>query len=718
MRTHILSHCRLFVWVGFALGLWIARSTLAVEIGRVEIENRRCLQCHGQSHIAELSPKERVQMLSATTQPAPASQPETRAELFVDLAVINSSKHASVACVDCHQDAKALPHLRVMNKVSCSTANCHQNQGVDFSAGIHKNGTPQGEVGLPECKTCHGAHDILGKTERNSRTFPLNVIATCSKCHTKFNPPDGGKDTATHPVSNYMDSVHGRAIQKSGLSVAATCADCHSPHKVLPSKESESTVSRKNVATTCGKCHIGLMEVYQTSVHGELLAKGDPKAPVCNNCHTSHGISRTDTPAFVKDIVAECGDCHDQIPPDSSRKQSIYATYRKSYHGQVNNLGYARGARCSDCHGAHDIKKMSDPASKLSDANRVETCKKCHPQATASFAKFSAHADYRDSKNYPLLHGIWLYFVIMMSGAFGFFGLHSIFWLIRSVIDRIKHGPHPDFHGKGTAIKRFTRTDRVNHALVIVSFFGLTLTGLPLLFAEQNWAKVLAMLLGGVYIAGLLHRFFAIMLILNFVIHGVGLIRRFKRYGIKEMLFGPSSMMPRKRDITDVIGMWKWFFLGGHKPKLDRWTYWEKFDYAAEVGGSFIIGATGMVLWFPQFFGSFLPGWWFNVATLIHGYEAMLAIGFIFTIHFFNAHLRLEKFPVDDVMFTGSLPEEEFKEERPAEYERLVAEGKLDALKVAPPPSWQRKVAVAAGVIAMAIGTTLVVLIIMAGLRG
>jgi cytochrome b subunit of formate dehydrogenase len=163
--------------------------------------------------------------------------------------------------------------------------------------------------------------------------------------------------------------------------------------------------------------------------------------------------------------------------------------------------------------------------------------------------------------------------------------------------------------------------------------------------------------------------------------------------------------------------MWKWFVRGGAKPKFDRWTYWEKFDYVAEVGGSGIIGVTGLMLWFPVFFSHYMPGWMFNVAQYIHGYEALLAIGFIFTIHFFNAHLRLEKFPVDDVMFSGSLPEEEFKEERAEEYARLVAKGQLDALRVGPPSAWYRVFAMLMGMLAMAIGTTLVVLIILAGLR-
>src|SRR4029078_5745376 len=136
-----------------------------------------------------------------------------------------------------------------------------------------------------------------------------------------------------------------------------------------------------------------------------------------------------------------------------------------------------------------------------------------------------------------------------------------------------------------------------------------------------------------------------------------------------------------------------------------------------EVGGSGIIALSGLLLWFPEFFAKLVPGWIFNVATIVHGYEAVLAIGFIFTIHFFNAHLRMEKFPVDDVMFTGRLPEEEFKHERGAEYERVVASCEITALRVAAPRPWYRRFSVAMGILAMAVGTTIVFLIILAALR-
>jgi len=651
-------------------------------------------------------------MLAPSTQPlTPTDAP--RPGLFVRPELLAGGVHANAACVDCHAQAKTLPHKPGLGPATCTGA-CHAPQGSEYLHGVHAEVAAREPEKAPTCVTCHGGHEIYPRTDRRSAVYPLNVVKTCAECH-KQHTTRNGKNGADH-VNSYLDSVHGRAISGSGLIVAATCADCHGAHRVLPAKDDGSKVNRGNVADTCGRCHVGLEEVYVKSVHGQELARGNSKAPVCTDCHTAHAITRTDTPAFMLDIVNECGTCHDQTGPGSTRRSSLYETYRRSYHGQVTSLGSTRAARCSDCHGAHDIKRIEDADSPLNASRRAETCRKCHPQSNASFAQFEAHADHRDRKRYPLLYAVWWYFIVMMSLAFGFFGLHSVLWFVRSAIERLRNGAAPKHAPGGHAIQRFSKVDRINHAFVIVSFFGLTLTGLPLLYADQPWARSLMSSFGGVRAAGILHRCFAVILIANFIVHLGGLINRIRHHGLRNLLFGPTTMLPRRKDFADCAGMFRWFFRGGSKPKFDRWTYWEKFDYVAEVGGSLIIGITGLMLWFPETFSAIVPGWMFNVATIVHGYEALLAIGFIFTIHFFNAHLRLEKFPVDDVMFTGCLPEEELRHERGEEYARLVATGEIEKLRVPVPPKSHRRFAVAAGLLAMAIGTTLVVLIILAGL--
>ena len=142
----------------------------------------------------------------------------------------------------------------------------------------------------------------------------------------------------------------------------------------------------------------------------------------------------------------------------------------------------------------------------------------------------------------------------------------------------------------------------------------------------------------------------------------------------------------RWQDLWDIIGHVQMVSSAwGRGPVFDRWTYWEKFDYWAPFWGVTIIGLSGLMLWFPDVTASFLPGWVFNVATIFHGEEALLAALFLFTVHFFNNHFRPDKFPLDVVMFTGSVPLEEFKHEHTVEYNRLVETGELSKYLVDEP---------------------------------
>jgi len=153
---------------------------------------------------------------------------------------------------------------------------------------------------------------------------------------------------------------------------------------------------------------------------------------------------------------------------------------------------------------------------------------------------------------------------------------------------------------------------------------------------------------------------------------------RFQFSRLWKSLFGPDSMVPTFQDWRDLVAHNKWFFGRGPKPEFDRWTYWEKFDYFAVFWGVAIIGSSGLLMWFPTFFTRFLPGWVLNIALIIHSDEALLAAGFIFSIHFFNTHFRIEKFPMDTVIFSGRISRNEMLHERKRWYDRLVATGRLD----------------------------------------
>jgi hypothetical protein len=152
---------------------------------------------------------------------------------------------------------------------------------------------------------------------------------------------------------------------------------------------------------------------------------------------------------------------------------------------------------------------------------------------------------------------------------------------------------------------------------------------------------------------------------------------------------GEGSMMPRWQDAKDMFNHLRWFLWLGPKPKFGRFTYWEKFDYFAVFWGVLVIGSSGFVLWYPEFFTTVLPGWVINLAHIIHSEEALLATAFIFTIHF-NGHLRPDKFPFDDVIFTGRESTEEMERERVREIEHLKSEDRLESLVVPPMISWQK----------------------------
>jgi cytochrome b subunit of formate dehydrogenase len=689
--------------------------------------DRRCMRCHGQEHIGQLSPADRLSMVSTLLEPGEVAnvvpieplkgdEPATRPNLFMAADALGKSPHSTLRCIECHTDAAALPHRPTLNRATCATE-CHQKASEGYFASIHRSAFEKKDPMAPTCASCHGGHDIHRVTDRKAPQHRLNALFLCGDCHTKHSPSQGNGDSVSR-VSNYLESAHAKGVTKAGLIWSATCADCHGAHAVLPSKDPASSVNRANVPETCGKCHAGVAETYATSVHGLKHAENNAKAAVCTDCHTAHQITQASTPEFLGDVVAECGQCHNTPGTNGDRVGTYYETYHKSYHGQVTNLGGTRAARCSDCHGAHDILPLSDPASSVSPANVVGTCARCHPSATTSFARFDPHANYRDAKHFPILHGVWLYFMIMMSTVFTFFGLHTILWFARSMVERAKHGKPHHPQRAATAIRRFTAVDRINHIFVALTFFGLTATGIPLVFSDQHWAAVAAKLLGGIEAAGLWHRFFAILLIANFALHFTVMIRNFLRRQCswKEWIFGPNSLVPRWKDALDIIGMFRWFVGMGRRPAFDRWTYWEKFDYWAEVGGSMIIGGSGLLLWFPEIAARIVPGWMFNVAMIVHGYEALLAIGFIFTIHFFNAHGRPGTFPVDEVIFTGSMPEHELQEQRPEEYARLVKSGKLDSLRVPAPDPKRRRVWIVIAALTVGFGLLLLGLILAGGL--
>jgi cytochrome b subunit of formate dehydrogenase/nitrate reductase gamma subunit len=216
---------------------------------------------------------------------------------------------------------------------------------------------------------------------------------------------------------------------------------------------------------------------------------------------------------------------------------------------------------------------------------------------------------------------------------------------------------------------RFNVFHRFIHLVMMLTFTGLALTGLPLKYSNAFWAKGLVSLWGGVKGAGIFHRWFAGITFGYFFLHLLWVL--YYRFVLKRNLLGPESMVPTKKDFKDLFQHIAYFLGKGEPPRFGRFTYWEKFDYWAVFWGIFFIGGSGLFLWFPEWFSRFLPGVFFNIAYTIHSDEALLAIGFIFVVHLYNAHFRADVFPLDRSIFTGKIEAREMINRHPLEWDDL-----------------------------------------------
>lgn len=545
---------------------------------------------------------------------------------------------------------------------------CHEDlDEVKFARSVH---------GANSCNSCHwDITNIEEHTVEGSRIQAEPV--TCHRCH----KAEGVEHYAS---AHFINDVE--------------CQDCHTEiHEITPWRGEKARVIRK-----CTICHED--DGYSESLHGKAVLAGNRDSAVCSDCHELHKtpILSGDEPERVEFRrlfhTQICQKCHADHEMMQRNGVVLIAneTYEESYHGKVEHLGYPMlVAGCADCHGFHSILAPDNPRSTISEARLVETCGKCHTNANANFVRWIAHASHYDKEHYPVLYWTFVFMTALLVGVFGVFWLHSFLWWQRAYREKRKMWAAGEFlppyvEKSGEIYRRFDNVDITIHFVMMVSFFILVLTGLPLKFSHADWARGLVGVFGGPRDAGLIHRICAGITFAYFSAILINIVyfvffREDVKGGPLRRLFGPDSLAPRWQDVKDIIGMVKWFFGKGPKPRFDRWTYWEKFDFLAVFWGMFAIGLSGLMLWFPDFFSIFLPGWIFNIALIVHSDEALLAAGFIFTVHFFNTHFRPEKFPMDVGIFTGRFPRVEFIDDRPGHYDRLVAEKKLDTFKTKHP---------------------------------
>ena len=672
------------------------------------VANKDCLECHE----AEFKPRKKGQA------------PEwigVRPENFA------KSVHGKVNCVDCHVDIKEAEHPTKLKPAQCGS--CHEKAKEQFATSIHGMSHKMGASDAASCQSCHGSHYMAPVKQADSPVFKFNLPKTCGACHDDAKLTKEYKIGESKAAGHYLDSIHGRALVKMGLVVAPSCNDCHGVHDIKRSIDKDSRSNHANIAKACGACHVGIEDTYKESVHGQLLAKGDKKGPVCTDCHSAHEIEKPATAHFKGLSDQSCGKCH----------QDRLEHYRETYHGKAMALGQPNVASdvaaCFDCHGHHDVFPVSDKRSRLHKDKIVGTCAQCHPGVNEKFTQYQPHANPLDKENYPILNKVFWFMTTLLVSVFGFFGLHTAFWLFRSIYlylhdTKTFRAAVIKAHVDDDVFTRFTPFERFLHMMMVTSFLALVITGMPLKFYYTEWAKTMFHLLGNAEVARTLHHYAAVVTFAYFFLHVGSLAVSFwqQRGAMRDpatgkitfrrlldIVFHPDSMVPSLQDWRDFIAHQKWFFGKGPRPQFDRWTYWERFDYFAVFWGVAIIGFSGLILWFPKFFTLFLPGWIINIAMVVHSDEALLAAGFIFSFHFFNTHFRIEKFPMDTVIFSGRISKTEMLHERKRWYDRLVAAGKVETYRIKA-DDWEgrKNISKAFGFIFFGTGLVLLVLIVYA----
>lgn len=217
----------------------------------------------------------------------------------------------------------------------------------------------------------------------------------CTRCHYKGNPVGAPQEVN---YDAYKQSVHGVSALK-GNPKAPICQDCHGAHDVRSHTDFESHVFRLNIPKDCGKCHIDVYSIYRESVHGQAIYEANNQdAPVCTNCHGEHNIRSPKDPqskVYPTHIAESCSRCHEtvSIMEKYGIKAEQVATYQDSFHGIASRFGSKTVANCSSCHGFHDIRKSEDPRSSVNINNIPKTCGKCHSGANINFAKGKIHVD-------------------------------------------------------------------------------------------------------------------------------------------------------------------------------------------------------------------------------------------------------------------------------------------------------------------------------------
>ena len=501
---------------------------------------------------------------------------------------------------------------------------CHEQQGQKLAKSAHAELT---------CDTCHESHEKV--------PHPANIPKpVCSTCH-------------ADQAGDYDKGVHGQA-RKGGNEGAPDCSLCHGgAHELLAPK---SQAFRAAVPDTCGMCHTEVVEQFRSSVHGTALARGITQAPLCTDCHGEHKILKHTNAASsvnVSHIRDTCGSCHGDVR--LTRKFGMpndrLVSFDSSFHGLAAKSGSQTVANCASCHGVHNILPSSDPKSMVNPKNLPTTCGKCHAGAGTRFAISQVHVA-EGATEPEALKWVRQFYLLIIPVTIGLMMLHQGGDWIRKLI-RLRFQKLRATHLSRGAVQgdhelRMLPFERIQHAVLALSFLTLVWTGFALKYPDQWWARPLLLLEGAHSMRSLIHRVAAAVFIGISVTHLISLMASRKlRDHWKEML--PNINDPREA----LSGFAYNLGLGSTPPVRSPHSYIEKAEYWAVVWGAIVMIASGSLLWANNLAMKLLPKAWLDISTSVHFYEALLATLAIVVWHFYSIIFDPEVYPLNTAFLTG-----------------------------------------------------------------
>ena len=685
--------------------------------GRAAVANSEFLDCH------------------AADESAPATS-------GVRLGAYTKSVHGDMACVDCHDTIKEASHDTPLPKVQCST--CHADTGAThaFHARLSLTSVPPGPD--TSCAECHGTHETMAVKGETFAFAPATQAESCGRCHeaaTKdflasahaihgagtpdclscHNQPiarvaEGGslvelklaqarlceschvgngegrsrRALGGKFVASFDQSVHGAALA-GGDGNAANCVDCHGAHEMNRAAVSDAKVNRIHITETCAKCHETEAGEYKTSVHAVALLAGNTDSAGCTSCHGEHNIKLPSDPASPvhKSNLAQqvCAECHAslRLTQRYGLSSDSFRTFSDSYHGLAVRGGAVEVVNCASCHGAHAIKSEDDPTSSTHKANLARTCGECHPGANERFAVGPVHASESSRETSPILYWIANIYVVLIVVVIGGMVLHNL-------LDFLRKTRHKLDVQKGIIIEepvphrlylRMTVHERIQHAILGLSFTALVVTGFMLRYPEAWWVEGIRGLSSNAFeLRSLGHRVAGVVMLVLAAWHVCYLL--FTTPG-RSLL---RDLLPKWRDFTDPGKVLRYNLgLSQKRVLFPRFSYIEKMEYWAMVWGTILMGVTGIILWFDNVSMGYITKLGFDVARTVHFYEAILATLAIIVWHFYWVVYNPEVYPMNLSWLTGRMSELEMMEEHPLQLAEMKAEEARKQSTAEPQPS-------------------------------